>query len=90
MNQYSLTVLIKNDVPEKNRGELLESLKKHFDNLVKEDLWGTKNLSYPIQHMDKAFYAHFEFEADPAKISPLDKQIKLNEDIIRYLILRTN
>lgn len=90
MNSYSLTLLIKNELSEKDRGEILDSVKKNFDKLVKEDLWGTKNMSYKIKHQDKAFYAHFEFESDPAKISPLDKQIKLNEDIIRYLLLRTN
>lgn len=88
MNSYQLTLLIKNDLDEKTRKEVLDDVTRRFDKLVKEDLWGIKNMSYPIKHQDKAFYAHFEFEADPKKISPLDKSLKLNEEIVRYLLLR--
>lgn len=88
MNQYLLTLLIKNDLEEKARKELLDGVTKNFGKLSKEDLWGTRSLSYPIKHQDRAFYAHFEFEAEPSSIASLDKSYKLNEDIIRYLLLR--
>ncbi len=88
MQNYMLTVLVKNDLDEKARVALLEAIKKQFDNLGKEDLWGTRTLAYPIQHLDKAYFAHFEFAAQENKISALDKSIKLNEDVIRYLLLR--
>lgn len=90
MNSYCLTLLIKNSIDEKERTALLDSVKKNFDELKKEDLWGSKNLAYKIAKQDKAFYAYFEFNSDPSKISSLDKQVKLNEDIIRYLLLRKN
>ena len=89
MNTYSLTVLLKNDLDEKVRGELLSSITKHFGKLEKEDLWGTRNLAYPIKHNDKAFYAYYEFGSEPDTIAALDKMIKFNEDILRYLLLRT-
>jgi small subunit ribosomal protein S6 len=57
-------------------------------NLIKEELWGMRSLAYPIKHADRAFFAHFEFEAEPAVIITLDKNIRLTEDIIRYLIVR--
>lgn len=88
MQNYLLTVLVKNDLDEKARGALLDSIKEQFETQVKEDLWGSRSLSYPIKHQDKAYYAHFEFKAEENKISSLDKMIKLNEDIIRYLLLR--
>lgn len=89
MNTYSLTLLVKNDLDEKARGELLSSITKNFGKLDKEDLWGTRNLAYPIKHNDKAFYAYYEFSSQPNTIAPLDKIIKFNEDILRYLLLRT-
>lgn len=88
MNSYQLTVLVKNELPEKDRTELLAGITKAFGKLVKEDLWGSKNLSYPIQHQTQAFYAHYEFESDPKTIFALDKSVKLNEDILRYLLIR--
>lgn len=88
MNNYLLTVLVKNDVSDTDRKNLISGIEKKFGKLGKEDLWGVRDLAYPIQHMDKAFYAHFAFESEPNTISDLDKSLKLNEDIIRYLLIR--
>ncbi len=87
-NSYLLTFLIKEEIDEKERKALLDSITKKFAKLGKEDLWGSRSLVYPIKRQEKAFYAHYEFEADPADISSIDKMIKLNEDILRYLIVR--
>lgn len=88
MGNYQLTVLIKNDLDEKARKALLDSITKDFGKTTKEDLWGSRSLVYPIKHQEKAFYAYYEFEAEPKVIPSLDKNIKLKEDIIRYLIVR--
>ncbi len=88
MNNYQLTLLIKQDLDEKDRKELLDSITKKIAKVEKEDLWGTRDLSYAIKHADKAFYAHYEFLDEPANIPSLDKMIKLNEDIIRYLLIK--
>lgn len=87
MNQYLLTVLIKKDLEDKARKEILDGVKKSLGK-VKEDDWGVRDLAYPIQHQQSAYYVHFEFESDPKEIKELDKSLKLNEDIIRYLLLR--
>lgn len=85
---YQLTLLIKNSLDEKARKELLDTITSNFSKVVKEDLWGNKSLNYPIKHQTQAFFAHFEFESEPKNIPSLDKKIKLNEDIIRYLLIR--
>lgn len=88
MQKYTLTVLVNEKVSEADRNAAFDEIKKSFSNLVKEDLWGVRSLSYDIKHMNKAFYAYFEFEAEPTAIITLDKNIRLNEDIIRYLIVK--
>lgn len=90
MNTYMLTVLLKSGLDDKTRSELLEGVKKNFDRLDKEDFWGERDLAYPIKHQQKAYYAHFEFSSGPKNISSLDKSLKLNEDILRYLIVKSN
>lgn len=87
--QYQLTILVKNDLDEKTRKGLLDDVTKNFGKIIKEDLWGVRNLAYPIKHMEKAFYAFYEFDSEPNTIPSLDKMVKLNEDIIRYLLVRT-
>jgi small subunit ribosomal protein S6 len=88
MQKYTLTVLINEKVSETERNAIFESIKKDFGNLIKEDIWGVRSLAYEIKHSNKAFYAHFEFEAEPNSVITLDKNIRLNEDIVRYLIVK--
>ncbi len=88
MNKYQLTILINEKVSEADRKETFDAVKKSFSNLIKEDLWGVRSLAYDIKHANKAFYAYFEFEAEPEAVITLDKNIRLNEDIIRYLLIR--
>jgi small subunit ribosomal protein S6 len=67
---------------------LIDALTKQFDKLEKQDLWGNRGLSYPIAHQTAAFYAHFEFQSEPQNISNLDKNLKLNEDVLRFLLTK--
>lgn len=88
INNYALTLVFKNDLGEKERKVLLDSVTKRFGKLEKEELWGARDLAYPIKHITKGFYAHYFFSSEPNTISPLDKAIKVEEDIIRYLLVR--
>ncbi len=88
MNQYALTLVLKNDLDEKARKELLESVTKRMGKVEKEDLWGSRDLSYKIQHQTKGYYAHYLFSSDPQAVSPLDKALKVDENILRYLLVR--
>lgn len=85
---YSLTLVLNTNLEEKDRGEVLDSITKNFDKVLKTDLWGVRSLAYPIKHQDKGFYAYYEFDAAPEKIPVLDRQIRLNEKVIRYLLIK--
>lgn len=85
---YSLTLLVKSNLEEKDRKEVLDSIKEKFGKVIKEDLWGVRTLAYPIKHQTQAFYAHYEFESEPVSIPVLDRSVKLNEDVIRYILLK--
>lgn len=89
MSTYTLTVLVKEKVDEKARTGLIDDVKKNFTTLVKEDLWGVRGLAYPIKHNDKAYFAHFEFETEPEKVISLDRNLRLNEDVLRYLVVKS-
>lgn len=92
MNLYYLTLVLKPDLEEKARQELLTEVKKKMlgesGKLGKEDLWGEKDLAYPIKKQTKGFYVHFEFETNPFVAKTIDKNLKVEEDILRYLLVR--
>ena len=85
---YQLTILINNKLDEKKRTDILDDVAKSVGDKAKKDLWGVRGLAYPIKHEEKAYYAHFDFESDPGLIPPLDRKLKLNEEIVRYLLIK--
>lgn len=53
--------------------------------------WGRRRLAYPIRHnsadLRDGFYTLYHFEAEPTSIQELEREIRLNERIIRHLLL---
>lgn len=92
MNQYYFTLVLRPDLAEKDRKLLLDAMVKKLvgeDGKVdKEDLWGNKDLAYPIKRQTKGFVAHFEITADPKGAKGIDKLLKVEEDVLRYLLVR--
>lgn len=92
MTDYALTAILGPDLKEeeskKIQGELGTLLDKFEAREVKEEKWGVRDLAYLIKKQQRGFYLHCYFKADPSQIPPLDKALKLKEDILRYLIVR--
>lgn len=85
-------MVLKADIEEKERKALLDSMTKKLlgeDGKVnKEDLWGNKDLAYPIKRQTKGYIAHYEVTTDPKNAKSIDKVLKVEEDILRYLLIR--
>ncbi len=92
MNSYYLTLVLKPDLEEKERKAMLDSLSKKLTGeggkVEKEDLWGVKTLAYPIKKQTSGYFAHFEIQADPKNAKGLDKSLKVEENVLRYLLIR--
>lgn len=92
MNSYLLTLVLKPDLEENRRKELLNSVKERLTGeggkIEKEDLWGVRDLAYPLKRKTKGYFAHFEIQADPKNAKGLDKSLDLEEDVLRYLLIR--
>ncbi|MCS7013972.1 MAG: 30S ribosomal protein S6 [Chloroherpetonaceae bacterium] len=48
---------------------------------------GRKKLAYKIQKHTVGYYVHIEFQAPPTALAELDRQYRLNEQIIRFLTI---
>lgn len=92
MNSYNLTLVLKPDMDEKMRKTLLDSVAKRLigedGKIDKEDMWGAKDLAYPIKKQTKGFFVHYVVTTDPKNGKAIDKTLKLEEDILRYLLVR--
>ena len=51
------------------------------------DKWGKRRLSYEIKDQRDGYYAFLAFETDPAAIQKLEQQFRLNDSILRHMII---
>jgi small subunit ribosomal protein S6 len=54
----------------------------------KVDIWGKRRLSYQIDKKSEGFYAVVDLTAEPATVSELDRQLNLNEAVLRTKVMR--
>ncbi|MFC3300769.1 30S ribosomal protein S6 [Arthrobacter agilis] len=92
MRAYELMVIIDPDVEERSIDPTLEKFLNVVRNgggtVDKVDIWGRRRLAYEIQKKTEGIYAVVNFTATPAVAAELDRQLSLNETIMRTKIIR--
>jgi small subunit ribosomal protein S6 len=76
----------------------VEALTETFATLVaenggkieKREYWGLRNLAYRIKKNRKGHYVLFNLEAPPAAVNELERNMRINEDVLRYLTIRVD
>lgn len=54
------------------------------------DVWGKRRLAYEINKKSEAVYAVIDLKAEPASVKELDRQLGLNETVIRTKVMRVD
>ena len=54
----------------------------------KREYWGLRNLAYRMKKNRKGHYVLFNLEAPAAAVSELERNMRINEDVLRYLTIR--
>jgi small subunit ribosomal protein S6 len=74
----------------------VEALAESFTALVgaqggevkKREYWGLRNIAYRIKKNRKGHYMLLNLDAPPAAVNELERNMRINEDVIRYLTVR--
>lgn len=56
----------------------------------KREYWGLRSLSYRVKKNRKGHYLLLGLEAAPASITEMERQLGLNEDVLRFMTLRVD
>ncbi|MCW0183405.1 30S ribosomal protein S6 [Zavarzinia sp.] len=92
MALYEHVFIARQDVSSAQVETLIEDLTKIIaDNggsIVKTEYWGLRNLAYRIQKNRKGHYVLFHIDAPHPAVAEMERNLRLNEDIIRVLTLR--
>jgi small subunit ribosomal protein S6 len=57
-------------------------------NVDKVDIWGKRRLAYQIEKKSEGIYAVVDLTAEPATVTELDRQLNLNEAVLRTKVMR--
>ena len=89
---YENTIVAKQDLAEKEIKSLRDKYSEIINNtsgkVVKTEEWGLLNLVNRIKNYKKAFFMHFKFEGGSMTVEEIEKKIKLDSSILRYLTVR--
>ncbi|MCL1900586.1 MAG: 30S ribosomal protein S6 [Promicromonosporaceae bacterium] len=92
MRQYEMMVILDPDVEERTVAGLLEKLTAVIPaeggTVDKTDIWGRRRMTFDINKKSEGLYAVVDFTAEVATAKELDRQLGLNETVLRTKILR--
>lgn len=87
MNRYEF-VFITPDGDKKLLKTVEEIISNMEGKVTKKDDWGKKQLAYRIKDLTEAFYHLWDIELDGVKLKDLKNRLNLEDDIVRYLIIK--
>lgn len=94
MPLYEHVFLARQDLAQAQVDALAENATKILtDNggtVVKTETWGLRGLAYRMAKNRKAHYVLMDVDAPPAAITELERQTRINEDVIRYMTIRVD
>jgi small subunit ribosomal protein S6 len=92
MRRYELMVILDPDLEERTVApsidQFLSVVRADGGSVEKVDVWGRRRLSYEISKKVEGIYAVIDLVAEPATVLELDRQLNLNEAVLRTKVLR--
>jgi small subunit ribosomal protein S6 len=92
MPHYEHIFMVRQDASNAQVDELTEHYKSVIENnggtIGKVEYWGVKSLAYRIRKNRKAHYTLMNITAPPAALAEMERQMSINEEVVRFLTLR--
>ena len=92
MRHYEIMIILDPIVEERNVQPSLDPFLKVVaaggGKVDKVDIWGKRRLAYQIEKKPEGIYAVVDVTAEPATVLELDRQLNLNEGVLRTKVMR--
>jgi small subunit ribosomal protein S6 len=92
VRHYELMIILDPDLEERT---VAPSLDRYLSLVTKDggtvdnvDVWGRRRLAYEIAKKTEGIYAVVDLHAEPATVKELDRQLTLNESVLRTKVIR--
>ena len=92
MRRYEVMVILDPDLEEKTIAPSLDTflnvVKGDGGSVERVDIWGRRRLAYEINKKTEGIYAVINLTATPTAVAELDRQLSLNEAVMRTKVMR--
>ncbi|BEP13132.1 30S ribosomal protein S6 [Acidothermaceae bacterium B102] len=92
MRRYELMIILDPDLEERTVAPSLDTfmnvIRQGGGTVEKVDIWGRRRLSFEIKKKAEGIYAVIDLTAEPVTVKELDRQLNLNESVLRTKLLR--
>ncbi|MGD8561248.1 MAG: 30S ribosomal protein S6 [Desulfarculaceae bacterium] len=92
MRHYETLFIISPDLPEEDTTGVMDKftgiLSEAGANVAKVDNWGRRRLAYEVKKFTKGYYVLFEYGATPEAVAEMERNFKIDENVIRYLTVK--
>ena len=94
MALYEHVLIARQDISPQQAEALNEELKALIESqgghIAKIEYWGLRNLNYRIKKNRKGHYSLLAIDAPSDAVKEMERQLSINEDVLRYLTLRVD
>ncbi len=91
MNKYEAVIILSTNVAEESSvafGEKMKELISSNGQLTNVEEWGRKTLAYEIKKQKEGIYILFTFEAEPKFISEFERILRLEEIVLKHMVVK--
>lgn len=91
MRAYELVLVLRPALTDSDRKKLLTGVMDFFDKpqIIKEDDWGQKPLSYPIKRETAGYFVRYHFQTEGQIPADIEKRILTHDSVLRHLFLKS-
>ncbi len=90
MRNYELVYVLRPAIEDEAKDAVLDKVKSIIEasgEVEKVDVWGVKRLAYEIQKLREGFYVLVSFKATVDVPKELDRNLKINDNVIRHMVI---
>lgn len=94
MTLYEHVFIVRPEISPQRANKLAEEFAaiaaQNGGSVDKTEFWGLRELAYPIKKNEKGYYFLLNIKTDNAQLSEMERQMKLHDDVLRYLSLKVS
>ena len=91
MREFELMFIVDGTMPEEEATAVATTVQSFISSkgtILKADPWGRRRMAYPINKKQDGYYWVIAFECEPGEVDALKQQLRVNENVIRWMVTR--